>query len=408
MSVTHCGYHERSLWFSGADSALGRSSPGGQGGVVIERPTIKETAAMFGEMWNGRMPAGVRAAAVSAVLAAALLMSVAAGIASAADFQEAKGNVCEGNLLIPKTEEHWCEWARHLTTGIENTAIGANMMPKLTSGSDNVAVGAGALEHTTTAASNIAIGVQALKEDTEGTGNLAAGQGALVLNTKGSDNVALGPEAMMRNSSGTNDIAIGRAAISQSTGGGPTASIALGALALNEAGGTEDIGIGDGAIAHGAGSLDVGLGVGAMEGEVGGGSENVAIGDGALDGPTSGGGDVAIGYKAGTKFENGGEDIDIANAGESVFNEDNTTRIGTEGEQTRAFIAGIYNTTIKGAKPCKVSINEEGQLGCKVEKTKKEKAASIDDTEVSTLQAQVARQQQEINQLAGEIKELRK
>jgi hypothetical protein len=336
---------------------------------------------MFGEMWNGRMPAGVRAAAVSAVLAAALLMSVAAGIASAADFQEAKGNVCEGNLLIPKTEEHWCEWARHLTTGIENTAIGANMMPKLTSGSDNVAVGAGALEHTTTAASNIAIGVQALKEDTEGTGNLAAGQGALVLN-----------------SSGTNDIAIGRAAISQSTGGGPTASIALGALALNEAGGTEDIGIGDGAIAHGAGSLDVGLGVGAMEGEVGGGSENVAIGDGALDGPTSGGGDVAIGYKAGTKFENGGEDIDIANAGESVFNEDNTTRIGTEGEQTRAFIAGIYNTTIKGAKPCKVSINEEGQLGCKVEKTKKEKAASIDDTEVSTLQAQ----------LAGEIKELRK
>jgi hypothetical protein len=54
----------------------------------------------------------------------------------------------------------------------------------------------------------------------------------------------------------------------------------------------------------------------------------------------------------------GGNNIEIGNVGTSSDN--NMIKIGTEGTQAEAFIAGIYNTSVTGSA---VMVNSSGQLG---------------------------------------------
>ena len=134
------------------------------------------------------------------------------------------------------------------------------------------------------------------------------------------------------------------------------------------------------------------------------GEDNTAIGANALLHAT-GSENAALGNLAGYDVTTGSNNIDISNRGEAA--DADTTRIGTEGTQKKAFMAGIYKVTLPlPYKTCVVKVNEKGQLGCIVEKVKK--AAGVNDEELSALLAQVSHQQQEISRLASEVKALRK
>jgi uncharacterized coiled-coil protein SlyX len=65
-----------------------------------------------------------------------------------------------------------------------------------------------------------------------------------------------------------------------------------------------------------------------------------------------------LGNNAGGNLTIGDSNIDIGNAG--VAAEANTTRVGTQGAQRRAFIAGISGTAVTGSP---VVVNASGQLG---------------------------------------------
>jgi len=88
------------------------------------------------------------------------------------------------------------------------------------------------------------------------------------------------------------------------------------------------------------------------------GDENTANGAFALYSNTTGGSNIALGNSAGFNLTTGDFNIDIGNAG--VAGEANTIRIGTSGDQTRTFIAGISGTAVAGAA---VKVNANGQLG---------------------------------------------
>src|SRR5262249_484206 len=88
------------------------------------------------------------------------------------------------------------------------------------------------------------------------------------------------------------------------------------------------------------------------------GSFNTAIGLAAMSNLTSGVVNIAIGSSAGDHLTTGSRNIDIGNEG--VAGESKTIRIGTQGTQTRTFIAGISVTGVMGTA---VKISSSGQLG---------------------------------------------
>jgi hypothetical protein len=69
---------------------------------------------------------------------------------------------------------------------------------------------------------------------------------------------------------------------------------------------------------------------------------------------------VALGSGSGENLTTGSDNVDIANAG--VAGESAAIRIGTNGTQKRAFLAGVSGKSIQGpAQP--VLVNGNGQLG---------------------------------------------
>ena len=106
------------------------------------------------------------------------------------------------------------------------------------------------------------------------------------------------------------------------------------------------------------------------------GDDNVAIGDQALFNNTGadrsvavgssalhrnrGARNIAIGDHAGSQLSNGTDNIDIGNVG--VAAETKTIRIGKQGTQTKAYMAGINGTAIPGTAR-QVVVNGQGQLG---------------------------------------------
>ena len=173
-------------------------------------------------------------------------------------------------------------------------------------GSDNVGVGFGVLKSDTTGEDNTASGHEALVKNKTGKNNTANGFRALALNTEGFDNTASGFSALFANLTGTLNTASGIDALASNTEGG--ANTAIGSVALLE--------------------------------------------------NTTGFRNVGIGASAGRNLTTGSNNIDIANTGEA--GESETTRIGTEGKQTKAFVAGVQ-TPVEG---CTVQVTTAGQLGC--------------------------------------------
>jgi hypothetical protein len=109
---------------------------------------------------------------------------------------------------------------------------------------------------------------------------------------------------------------------------------------------------------YGTASNNTAVGAGALYSFSSGGN-NTASGYNALYSNTTGSNNIAIGYEAGYKVITGSNNIEIGNVGAAGDNKE--IKIGTEGAQKKAFIAGIYgNSTVSGLA---VVIGSNGELG---------------------------------------------
>jgi hypothetical protein len=210
------------------------------------------------------------------------------------------------------------------TAGIDNSGFGFKALNADTSGSYNTALGFGAL-FKNTSSDNTATGFYALYSNTTGYHNTANGFEALANNTASFRNAAVGSYALYKHVAGNYNNAVGAFALYSDTTGSTNNAFGESALARNTSG-----------------------------------ANNTAVGDDALFENTIGNSNIGLGAAAGANLTTGSHNIDIGNFGEP--GESSTTRIGTSGEQTRTFIAGIYGVR-EGGTISPVYINSDGQLG---------------------------------------------
>jgi len=280
--------------------------------------------------------------------------------------------------------------------GDNNTAVGGNALYSVLSGSENTAVGLGAIQGMTTGNYNTAVGLAALGANPTGSDNTAVGHYALWTGTNGSANTALGSSAMsanfgsyntasgfsaLQNSNGSYNTVSGVQAMTYSGGNYNTAmganalygeespvfpyisvgsnNTAIGANALySYITGDDNTATGfDALFANTTGNINTADGAQALQQNTTGWG-NTATGQGALNHNTTGTVNIGLGYQAGENVTTGSHNIEIGNAGAAGDN--NTIKIGTEGQQAKTFIAGIYNTSITGNA---VMVNSSGQLG---------------------------------------------
>jgi hypothetical protein len=158
--------------------------------------------------------------------------------------------------------------------------------------------------------------------NTTGAGNTGNGSQALYYNTVGNENTADGNTALGSNTTGNQNTATGAAALYYNTTGFQNT-------------------------AHGGQALYYNTG-----------NFNTACGFEALYLNTTGSYNIALGYYSGANLTTGGYNIDIGNSG--VAGESGTIRIGTSGNQTATFVAGITGTPVSGVA---VVVDANGQLG---------------------------------------------
>jgi hypothetical protein len=203
----------------------------------------------------------------------------------------------------------------------------------------NTALGTQALIGTL-GSEDTAIGFQALFANTIGNGNTATGWGALTANTTGNNNTSNGAGALQFNSTGTENTAIGVDALFANTIA--TNNTATGAFAL---------------AANITGNDNTATGEEALEANTTG-HDNTANGTNAMILNTTGSNNIAVGNEAGEDLTTGSNNIDIGNGGGTA--EANTIRIGTQGIQTKTFIAGVSAAAINGSA---LKVNSNGQIG---------------------------------------------
>jgi uncharacterized Zn ribbon protein len=172
---------------------------------------------------------------------------------------------------------------------------------------------------------NTFLGVNAGNFSISGTSNTGTGADALGVNTSGTWNTADGSRALQANVGGSYNTAVGAYALYNNTGGNNTASGAN-ALGSNTTGGY-----------------------------------NTAFGYSALNANTTGTSNIALGDEAGSNLTTGDYNIVIGHLG--VPGDANTIRIGTNGLQNRAIVAGIRGVTTGQANAVAVLIDSNGQLG---------------------------------------------
>ncbi len=153
-------------------------------------------------------------------------------------------------------------------------------------------------------------------------------------------NTALGNVALFVNASGYGNTAVGDSALYFETNGLNTA-VGAGALTFN-VGGIQNSAFGFVALEHATN-----------------GNSNTSIGNGTLYNLTKGDYNIALGNIAGINIIAGTNNITVGNAG--AANDNGVIRIGTQGTQTSAFIAGISGVTSSGGAA--VYVNSSGQLG---------------------------------------------
>jgi hypothetical protein len=248
----------------------------------------------------------------------------------------------------PVAGANWQQFAARGAAG----ATGATG-PQGPAGPNSVASGtAGAPSFSFTGDSNTGIfspsaGKIALVEDgalfLHGIGffNTALGSSALQQNT-GIANTALGTTALLQNTTGNNNTAVGSSALQQSTTGKNNTAVGANALFSNTAGGDDNTALGFNAL-----------------GQNTTGTNNTALGRSALAAITNGDNNIALGASAGVNSTASSSSIFIGNAGLAA--DTVTIKIGAQGLQTSAFIAGISGAT--STSGIAVLVNSSGQLG---------------------------------------------
>ena len=205
-----------------------------------------------------------------------------------------------------------------------NTAEGQNALLSRTTGTFNTAIGFFSLRALTTASFCTGLGAGTLLANTAGE-NTATGAGALLSNTTGFGNTADGAFTLLSNATGGRNTATGRLALFNNTTGSFNTAHGVDALYSNTTG--------DG---------------------------NTANGLSALAFNTTGAFNIALGTSAGQNLTTGDRNIDIGNLG--VAGEGHTIRIGTTGEQSATYIAGIAGQTV-GAGGSTCYVDNDGKLG---------------------------------------------
>jgi hypothetical protein len=244
------------------------------------------------------------------------------------------------------------------TTGFINTATGRNALLSNTTGFFNTATGGAALASNTTGDSNTATGRTAMLSNTTGSRNTATGWSALGgFNNTGNANVATGAFALYSNTTGSFNAATGNTALSENTTGEVNTANGYAALLSNTTGSGNTANGFEALASNTTGNDNTASGPDALANNTTG-EGNTANGVDALYSNTTGNNNVALGNSAGGALTTGDLNIDIGNEG--VADEANTIRIGTSGDQTRTFIAGISGTAVAGAA---VKVNANGQLG---------------------------------------------
>jgi hypothetical protein len=268
------------------------------------------------------------------------------------------------------------------TEGQFNTAIGAGTLLSNTE-NENTATGAGALLSNTTGGGNTANGAFALFSNTEGNTNTANGDRALFSNTTGSDNTATGFLVLHDNTTGSRNTANGDSALLENTTGNSNTANGFGALLNNATGdrntatgnealldnttGNDNTAVGNGSLHNNTIGVDnTAIGVDALSNNTD--SNNTAEGVGALRNKTTGLANTALGFEAGINLIAGNDNIYLGSFGpSSPGDESNTIRIGTPGDQTKTFIAGINSALVSGGA---VIVNGAGQLGIEISSTR--------------------------------------
>jgi hypothetical protein len=227
------------------------------------------------------------------------------------------------------------------STGWSNSAVGYSALDNNTSGGSNSALGAYTLLNNTTGCCNSAIGYGALNSNTTGTYNTALGYESLYYNATAGLNTAVGSGVLYQNLSGTSNTAVGGYALYSNTAA--CCNTAVGAYALyNNTTATGNTAVGYYALSQNGTGSDTALGYRALTNSTG--SNN-----------------LAVGYNAGQSLMTGSNNIYIAHSG--VASESGVARIGTPGNQTAAFIAGIRGVTTGNNDGIPVVIDSNGQLG---------------------------------------------
>jgi hypothetical protein len=189
---------------------------------------------------------------------------------------------------------------------------------------------------------NTALGFDALNVNGVGYANTAVGFLALLNNTSGNYNTAVGVAALDKNINGTGNTAVGGLALWSNTSGVQDAALGQSALYSNT-----------------SGDANTATGYFSLWGNTSG-STNTASGFGALSNNTTGSNNIAMGSNAGAQITTTSNNIEIGNQG--VATDSGAIRIGTEGTQGSAFIAGIYGAST-GLPGVPVVVDANGNLG---------------------------------------------
>ena len=111
---------------------------------------------------------------------------------------------------------------------------------------------------------------------------------------------------------------------------------------------------------------------------------------------STGSSNLGLGFDAGQNLTTGSNNVDIANLGKA--GESKVMRIGTNGDQTRTYVAGISGRTVSGTGQT-VVVNAQGQLGTA-------SAGKLGSASERQLKAHVRLQDREIATLKREVAEL--
>ncbi len=257
-------------------------------------------------------------------------------------------------------------------TGASNTAVGYYSLSGNISGNSNTAIGSYSLSGNITGFNNTAVGYNALTASV-GSDLTAVGAQALQNNTLGTQNVGVGYSALQDNTIGSNSTAVGYNALINAVSSNN--NTAIGNFTLNNAAvGSDNTAVGNQALSNTQTSSLVGIGSGALFNNSTG-AQNVAVGYYALNANTTGGSNTALGYNVLNQSTGSNNTVVGANSGTGITsgahniylgdsinngNESNTIRIGNS-NQTEAYVAGIYGTSLPSGSP--VVVTSSGQLG---------------------------------------------